>query len=118
MTISLVCRALSEVIGEGLPYDTLDEVRDRLSQVSPALVAYGTVENNNYFAQARQLAQVYTTPINVNKTNSLYLSLLSPNYKTLTLSSLSLSLFSLSSSLSILSLSFSFLIISVLKWRL
>ncbi|KPJ00242.1 NADH-ubiquinone oxidoreductase 75 kDa subunit, mitochondrial [Papilio xuthus] len=53
-----IIRALSEVVGERLPYDNLDEVRDRLSQVSPALVAYGDLQNNNYFAQARALAQV------------------------------------------------------------
>lgn len=54
----MLSRALSEVVGERLPYDSLDEVRDRLSQVSPALVSYGDVQDNNYFAQARALAQV------------------------------------------------------------
>lgn len=47
------------MVGERLPYDNLDEVRDRLSEISPALVAYGDVQDNNYFAQARALAQVY-----------------------------------------------------------
>ncbi|XP_028164090.1 NADH-ubiquinone oxidoreductase 75 kDa subunit, mitochondrial-like [Ostrinia furnacalis] len=58
-----IIRALSEVVGAGLPYDTLDEVRDRLSQVSPALVAYGDVQPNNYFAQARALAQSLQKPV-------------------------------------------------------
>ncbi|CAH1639254.1 unnamed protein product [Spodoptera littoralis] len=58
-----IIRALSEIIGERLPYDSLDEVRDRLSQISPALVTYGNVENNNYFAQARALAQSLQKPV-------------------------------------------------------
>lgn len=58
ITTNLFHRALSEIVGERLPYDSLDEVRDRLSQISPALVTYGNVEDNNYFAQARALAQV------------------------------------------------------------
>ncbi|CAB3230761.1 unnamed protein product [Arctia plantaginis] len=58
-----IIRALSEVIGERLPYDNLDEVRDRLSEISPALVAYGDVQENNYFAQARALAQSLQKPV-------------------------------------------------------
>lgn len=58
-----IIRALSEIIGERLPYDSLDEVRDRLSQISPALVTYGNVEDNNYFAQARALAQSLQKPV-------------------------------------------------------
>ncbi|KAH9639610.1 hypothetical protein HF086_010017 [Spodoptera exigua] len=58
-----IIRALSEIIGERLPYDNLDEVRDRLSQISPALVTYGNVEDNNYFAQARSLAQSLQKPV-------------------------------------------------------
>ncbi|XP_026746330.1 NADH-ubiquinone oxidoreductase 75 kDa subunit, mitochondrial [Trichoplusia ni] len=58
-----IIRALSEVVGERLPYDSLDEVRDRLSQVSPALVSYGDVQDNNYFAQARALAQSLQKPV-------------------------------------------------------
>ena len=45
-------------MGARLPYDSLDDVRGRLAEVSPALVAYGEVQDNNYFAQARALAQV------------------------------------------------------------
>ncbi|XP_004931716.1 NADH-ubiquinone oxidoreductase 75 kDa subunit, mitochondrial [Bombyx mori] len=52
-----IIRALSEVVGERLPYDNLDEVRARMSEISPALVAYGDVQDNNYFAQATALAQ-------------------------------------------------------------
>jgi len=41
-----------------LQYDTLQEVRDRLAEVSPNLVRYGDVEDANYFKQAQELAQV------------------------------------------------------------
>ncbi|KAJ2945747.1 hypothetical protein O0L34_g590 [Tuta absoluta] len=58
-----IIRALSEVVGARLPYDNLDEVRDRLAQVSPALVNYGECEENNYFAQARALAKNLQKPL-------------------------------------------------------
>ncbi|CAK1587117.1 unnamed protein product [Parnassius mnemosyne] len=61
-----IIRAISEVVGVRLPYDNLDEVRDRLSQISPALVTYGDVQNNNYFAQARALAQSLQKPVSGN----------------------------------------------------
>jgi len=41
-----------------LKYDTLQEVRDRLAEVSPNLVRYGDVEDANYFKQAQELSQV------------------------------------------------------------
>lgn len=58
-----IIRALSEVAGARLPYDTLDELRDRLAELSPTLVAYGDVQPNNYFAQARALAQSLQKPV-------------------------------------------------------
>ncbi|XP_050348047.1 NADH-ubiquinone oxidoreductase 75 kDa subunit, mitochondrial [Nymphalis io] len=58
-----IIRALSEVVGTRLPYDTIDEVRARLGEVSPTLVAYGEVQDNNYFAQARSLSQSLQKPI-------------------------------------------------------
>lgn len=57
-----IIRALSEVMGERLPYDTLEEVRDRLADISPAMVNYGNCENNNYFTQAQQLAKDLQKP--------------------------------------------------------
>jgi len=51
-----IIRALSEVLGETLPYDTIQEVRARLNQVSPNLTRYGLVEEANFFAQAAELA--------------------------------------------------------------
>ncbi|KAK2856905.1 hypothetical protein Q5P01_005640 [Channa striata] len=40
----MIIRALSELVGVTLPYDTLDEVRLRLAEVSPNLVRYDDVE--------------------------------------------------------------------------
>lgn len=50
------------MVGVPLPYDDLDELRGRLAELSPALVAYGDVQDNNYFAQATQLSQVTKLP--------------------------------------------------------
>lgn len=53
-----IIRALSEFIGAKLPYDTLDEVRDRLEDVAPHLTRYGYSEDANYFKQALELSKV------------------------------------------------------------
>jgi len=52
-----IVRALSEVVGETLPYDTLAELRRRMTEISPNLTRYGDVEEANYFAQAAELAK-------------------------------------------------------------
>ena len=55
------CCEISIVIqlaGVSLPYDTLDEVRERLADVSPNLVRYDDVEEANYFKQANELSKV------------------------------------------------------------
>lgn len=52
-----VIRALSEVAGCSLPYDTLNEVHKRLEEVSPNLTRYGDVEEANYFKQANELSK-------------------------------------------------------------
>lgn len=51
-----IIRALSELTGVTLPYDSLDEIRSRLAEVSPNLVRYDDVEEANYFKQANELA--------------------------------------------------------------
>jgi len=51
-----IIRAISEVLGETLPYDNIQEIRGRLNQVSPNLTRYGLVEEANFFAQAAELA--------------------------------------------------------------
>ncbi|XP_029371949.1 NADH-ubiquinone oxidoreductase 75 kDa subunit, mitochondrial-like [Echeneis naucrates] len=52
-----IIRAVSELAGVTLPYDSVDEVRSRLAEVSPNLVRYDDVEEANYFKQANELAK-------------------------------------------------------------
>ncbi|GJQ82258.1 Ndufs1 [Trypoxylus dichotomus] len=59
-----IIRALSEFIGVKLPYDTLDEVRDRLEDVAPHLTRYGFSEDANYFRQALELSKKSKSKIN------------------------------------------------------
>ena len=49
-----------------MPYDKLNEVRRRLTEVSPNLTRYGDVEEANYFAQAVELARVSVISIEFN----------------------------------------------------
>ena len=46
------------MVGVKLPYDSLNQIRQRLTQVSPNLTRYGDVEAANYFSQAVELAKV------------------------------------------------------------
>ncbi|XP_052094815.1 NADH-ubiquinone oxidoreductase 75 kDa subunit, mitochondrial-like [Mytilus californianus] len=67
-----IIRALSEVIGVTLPYDKLEEIRSRLTEVSPNLTQYEKVEEANYFNQAQQLANLLkasldSKPLTVNQ---------------------------------------------------
>uniref|UniRef100_A0A667XCE0 NADH-ubiquinone oxidoreductase 75 kDa subunit, mitochondrial n=1 Tax=Myripristis murdjan TaxID=586833 RepID=A0A667XCE0_9TELE len=52
-----IIRAISELAGVTLPYDSVDEVRSRLAEVSPNLVRYDDVEQANYFKQANELSK-------------------------------------------------------------
>ncbi|XP_020490125.2 NADH-ubiquinone oxidoreductase 75 kDa subunit, mitochondrial [Labrus bergylta] len=52
-----IIRGISELAGVTLPYDSLEEVRDRLAEVSPNLVRYDEVEEANYFKQANELSK-------------------------------------------------------------
>uniref|UniRef100_A0A3Q1K821 NADH-ubiquinone oxidoreductase 75 kDa subunit, mitochondrial n=1 Tax=Anabas testudineus TaxID=64144 RepID=A0A3Q1K821_ANATE len=52
-----IIRALSELVGVPLPYDSLEEIRSRLAEVSPNLVRYDDVEEANYFKQANELSK-------------------------------------------------------------
>jgi len=51
-----IVRALSEVADYTLPYDTLAEVRVRMTEIAPHLTRYGDVESANFFAQSAALA--------------------------------------------------------------
>lgn len=53
-----IIRALSELLGETLPYDKLQEVRQRMGEISPNLVRVGAVEQANFFKQAIGAAQI------------------------------------------------------------
>lgn len=60
-----IIRALSEVAGRTLQYDDINEVRMRMTEISPTLTRYNHVESANYFKQATALAvakdiQLYT----------------------------------------------------------
>lgn len=65
-----IIRALSEIVGAKLPYDNLNEIRNRLDEVAPHLTRYGAAENANFFKQAVDLskkaqAQVADEPLDV-----------------------------------------------------
>ncbi|NWI00895.1 NDUS1 oxidoreductase, partial [Tichodroma muraria] len=53
-----IIRAVSELAGLTLPYESLDQIRKRLEEVSPNLVRYDDVEEANYFIQANELAKL------------------------------------------------------------
>lgn len=53
-----ILRAISAIAGEPLPYDTLDQVRDRMEQIAPHLTRYGHLEENNFIKQIDQLGKV------------------------------------------------------------
>jgi NADH dehydrogenase (ubiquinone) Fe-S protein 1 len=53
-----IIRALSEIYGNGLPYNDLNGVRERLAQISPTFTRYDAVESANYFKESILLAQV------------------------------------------------------------
>ncbi|XP_067125344.1 NADH-ubiquinone oxidoreductase 75 kDa subunit, mitochondrial isoform X2 [Centruroides vittatus] len=50
-----IIRALSEIIGQVLPYDTLDEIRRRMEEVAPHLTRYGKIEDANFSSQGGEL---------------------------------------------------------------
>ena len=40
------------MVGETLPYDTLQDIRGRLNEVAPNLTRYGLVEEANFFKES------------------------------------------------------------------
>jgi len=58
-----ILRALSEICGIGLPYDKINDLRQRLFEVSPNLVYYGEAESANYFKQAQELSDLVKTEL-------------------------------------------------------
>nr|XP_039272545.1 LOW QUALITY PROTEIN: NADH-ubiquinone oxidoreductase 75 kDa subunit, mitochondrial-like [Styela clava] len=53
----MIIRALSEVAGFNFDYDTLEEMRDRVAEISPNLTRYDVIEPANFFAQAAELSK-------------------------------------------------------------
>merc|ERR1712141_795384 len=61
-----ILRAISEVIGETLPYDTIHQIRARLTEVAPNLTRYGLVQAAQ-LAAADKKAKAFATgsPVDV-----------------------------------------------------
>ena len=53
-----IIRALSEIADRKLCYDNIDDVRMRMTEISPNLTRYNYVEKANYFAQADDVAKL------------------------------------------------------------
>jgi len=69
-----IIRAISEVLGEKLPYDKISELRTRMAQVAPNLTRYGNVEEANYFNLAATMAtgtkaRLSEAPLTVSQQN-------------------------------------------------
>lgn len=67
-----IIRALSEISGIKLPYDTTNEIRQRLSEISPSLVRYGDVESAGFLNQAIELGKAVqsnleSTPLDIKQ---------------------------------------------------
>nr|XP_018913653.1 PREDICTED: NADH-ubiquinone oxidoreductase 75 kDa subunit, mitochondrial [Bemisia tabaci] len=52
-----IIRALSELAGYKLPYDTLFEIRDRLDDIAPHLTRHGEVEEASFLDQSVELSK-------------------------------------------------------------
>lgn len=50
-----VIRALSEFVGETLPYDNIGEMRARMTQISPTLTNYGNISEANFVSVAADI---------------------------------------------------------------
>lgn len=68
----MILRALSEEIGNPLPYDTLDEIRTRMAELAPHLVRFDFIENSgfeNIALKPRGDAKLNSTPLTDNVDN-------------------------------------------------
>jgi hypothetical protein len=52
-----------QIMGVALPYDNPNELRKRMTEVSPNLTRYGDVEEANYFKQSQELSKVCSSTI-------------------------------------------------------
>lgn len=52
-----------QIAGITLPYDNLQEIRQRMADISPTLVRCGQVEEANFFQQSVEIGKVRTTDV-------------------------------------------------------
>lgn len=52
-----IVRALSEVLGSPLPYDSIEQIRGRMQDISPTLTHVGSLESAGFVNQSISLAQ-------------------------------------------------------------
>jgi len=50
-----VIRAISEIVGETLPYNNIGELRARMTQISPTLTNYGNISEANFVSVAADI---------------------------------------------------------------
>ena len=50
----MVLRALSEEVGSPLPYDTVEELRTRISEIAPHVIKYDHIEGSGFEKLAHQ----------------------------------------------------------------
>ncbi|VDK68715.1 unnamed protein product [Onchocerca ochengi] len=58
-----IIRAISEVAGKALPYNDLDQMRNRMAEIAPHLVRYDSVEECSFQEQAAMLAESGNTDV-------------------------------------------------------
>ncbi|RNA38713.1 NADH-ubiquinone oxidoreductase 75 kDa mitochondrial [Brachionus plicatilis] len=58
-----ILRALSEILGNPLPYDDLDSLRKRMAEVSPTLTSYDRLEAANFMPLSVELNQKLKTKL-------------------------------------------------------
>ena len=59
-------RAVSEVVGRPLPYESLSEVRARMTEVAPTTTKYDIVEKANFASAALALAKADKGKVSAN----------------------------------------------------
>ncbi|XP_063721707.1 NADH-ubiquinone oxidoreductase 75 kDa subunit, mitochondrial-like [Symsagittifera roscoffensis] len=62
-----IIRALSQLCGVKLPYDDVRSIRARMTEISPSLTRYGSMEQANYFSQAHKAAEQLFNPAKSNE---------------------------------------------------
>ncbi|XP_040578514.1 NADH-ubiquinone oxidoreductase 75 kDa subunit, mitochondrial [Lepeophtheirus salmonis] len=53
-----IIKAISEVLNISLPYDSIEELRRRMGEISPNLIRYGALEEANFFKQSSEITMI------------------------------------------------------------